>query len=318
MTRYDVFNGDADGICALLQLRLATPADAVLVTGAKRDIALLDRIAGEPGDIATVLDISLAVNRDALLRLLERGVAVHYFDHHFAGEVPVHPLLDAHLDFDPSVCTGILVDRHLAGRQRVWAVVAAFGDNLIAAAHDLVAPLALSEQEVVALRDLADCLTYNAYGDSVDDAIVEPGQLFGTLLRHADPFRFIATDSAYTAIDTARRRDLALARQARATRTMPGARVYILPDAAWSRRVRGIFGNELANAEPALAHALLTPDGRNGYAVSVRAPRANPTGADMLCRQFPSGGGRAAAAGIEHLPSARLDEFLQRLNRSFG
>ena len=41
MTRYDVFNGDADGICSLLQLRLAAPCDAVLVTGVKRDIALL-------------------------------------------------------------------------------------------------------------------------------------------------------------------------------------------------------------------------------------------------------------------------------------
>ena len=31
MTRFDVFNGDADGICALLQLRLANPLDTVLV-----------------------------------------------------------------------------------------------------------------------------------------------------------------------------------------------------------------------------------------------------------------------------------------------
>ena len=44
MTRaIDVFNGDADGLCALHQLRLAEPlADAQLVTGVKRDIALLD------------------------------------------------------------------------------------------------------------------------------------------------------------------------------------------------------------------------------------------------------------------------------------
>lgn len=31
MTHYDVFNGDADGLCALHQLRLADPVDAVLV-----------------------------------------------------------------------------------------------------------------------------------------------------------------------------------------------------------------------------------------------------------------------------------------------
>ena len=31
MTCFDVFNGDADGLCALQQLRLEDPRDAVLV-----------------------------------------------------------------------------------------------------------------------------------------------------------------------------------------------------------------------------------------------------------------------------------------------
>ena len=43
MTHYDLFNGDADGICALTQYRLAFPAESVLVTGVKRDINLLKR-----------------------------------------------------------------------------------------------------------------------------------------------------------------------------------------------------------------------------------------------------------------------------------
>ena len=38
---YDVFNGDADGICALLQLRLEEPLVSTRITGIKRDIALL-------------------------------------------------------------------------------------------------------------------------------------------------------------------------------------------------------------------------------------------------------------------------------------
>jgi len=42
---YDVFNGDADGICALIQLRRADPKpDATLITGVKRDIELLERV----------------------------------------------------------------------------------------------------------------------------------------------------------------------------------------------------------------------------------------------------------------------------------
>jgi hypothetical protein len=50
MTRYDAFNGDADGICALHQLRLADPQEAILVTGVKRDIALLKKIDARAGD----------------------------------------------------------------------------------------------------------------------------------------------------------------------------------------------------------------------------------------------------------------------------
>lgn len=44
----DIFNGDADGICALIQLRLAYPAEAQLVTGVKRDIVLLSRVSVQP------------------------------------------------------------------------------------------------------------------------------------------------------------------------------------------------------------------------------------------------------------------------------
>ena len=51
MIRYfDVFNGDADGLCALQQLRLAEPRAAELVTGAKRDIELLARVDAQAGD----------------------------------------------------------------------------------------------------------------------------------------------------------------------------------------------------------------------------------------------------------------------------
>jgi hypothetical protein len=73
MRYFDVFNGDADGICALHQIRLAEPAESELVTGVKRDIELLKRVKAGTGDLVTVLDISLDRNRSALLRLLKRA-----------------------------------------------------------------------------------------------------------------------------------------------------------------------------------------------------------------------------------------------------
>jgi hypothetical protein len=44
--------------------------------------------------------------------------------------------------------------------------------------------------------------------------------------------------------------------------------------------------------------------------VSVRAPLVNKTGADELCKRFPSGGGRKAAAGINALPEADIPAFI--------
>lgn len=317
MTHFDVFNGDADGICALVQLRLATPIESVLITGAKREIALLQCVEGRQGDEVTALDISVAVNREALLSLLARGVTVEYFDHHFAGELPKHAGLKAHIDTSPGVCTGILVDRYLTGRHRIWAVVAAFGDNLASVAQQLAHPLALDPEEVTGLRELGENLTYNAYGDSDADLIVHPSVLYLSLLQREDPFHFMQTEPLFGQISEARRRDLGLAQQTKPDMVLPGAAVYVLPDAPWSRRVRGVFGNELANHSPKLAHAILTPNAKGGYTVSVRAPLARSIGADQLCREFATGGGRSAAAGIDHLPADQVPDFVRRLDKAF-
>src|SRR5436190_23575062 len=101
---YDIFNGDADGLCALHQLRLEEPREAELVTGVKRDVALLERIEAQPGDAIAVLDVSMKPNTAALRRALERGARVQYFDHHAVGEIIEHPALDAHIDTSPETC----------------------------------------------------------------------------------------------------------------------------------------------------------------------------------------------------------------------
>jgi hypothetical protein len=318
MAHYDVFNGDADGICALHQLRLEEPRQSTLLTGVKRDIALLARVPAQKGDSVTALDISAATNRPALDALLSRGVSIQYFDHHFAGDLPQHPGLRALIDMSPGVCTGILVDRYLEGRRRIWAVVAAFGDNLEASARELAEPLGLEPAQLEALRALGGNLAYNAYGESESDLIVRPAELYRTVARYADPFRLIAEEPVLARIDEARRSDLALATRLEPEHRLARAIVYVMPDEAWSRRVRGVFGNELANRFPDLAHAILTRDARGDYVVSVRAPRTTPTGADALCRIFPTGGGRAAAAGINHLPRGELPEFVRRLGEVFG
>ena len=44
MPHFDIFNGDADGICALQQMRLNNPQESTLVTGVKRDTLLLKNV----------------------------------------------------------------------------------------------------------------------------------------------------------------------------------------------------------------------------------------------------------------------------------
>ena len=317
MRYFDVCNGDADGLCALQQLRLAQPREAHLVTGPKRDIALLDRVPAGAGDTVTVLDISLHRNRAALLELLARGASVEYFDHHFAGEVPLHPLLRAHLDPSPDVCTSLLVDRHLCGAHRRWAVVGAFGDNLPDAAGQLARQCGLAEGEVLTLRALGEAINYNAYGDAECDLLVPPARLAGLLRPYADPLAFARGEAVAAQLVDNQAADLELAWRVPADRELPGAAIYLLPDAPWARRVQGVFANALSQREPERAHAILRAIGDAGFLVSVRAPRSRPHGADALCRGFGTGGGRASAAGIDCLPRDRLDEFNAALDRSF-
>jgi hypothetical protein len=317
MTHFDAFNGDADGICALHQLRLANPEESTLVTGVKRDIALLERIAAQAGDSVTALDISMAVNRPALAALLERGVRVQYFDHHFAGNIPVHTNLTAVIDTAPGVCTGMLVDRHLRGRYRIWAAVAAFGDNLFPEGQALAEGLGFAAPQVRDLCALGEALAYNAYGDTAADLIVHPAVLYRTLHAYTDPFEFMRAEPLYVAIREARRADLARAHRVEPETTLMGATIYALPGAPWSRRVGGVLANQLAGDFPERAHAVVIPRTDDGYSVSVRAPLSTRTGADALCRKFPTGGGRAAAAGINRLPADRLPEFVREMDRAF-
>jgi hypothetical protein len=43
MKTYDVFNGDVDGICALIEFCLAEPMESTLITGVKHDVVLAQR-----------------------------------------------------------------------------------------------------------------------------------------------------------------------------------------------------------------------------------------------------------------------------------
>ena len=243
-----------------------------------------------------------------LLRLLHEGVRVRYFDHHANGGLPAHPGLESHVDEASDVCTSLLVDAHLGGAHRAWALVGAYGDNMATVADRLASGAGFGPGERAALRRLGELINYNAYGDDERDVCIPPRLLYPHMVRYADPRDMVAHESVVEDIDAMRRSDLRQA--AGATVLWEGATgsVRMLPDTPWGRRVLGCFANRLAGEAPDLAHAVLKCAGE-GYVVSVRAPLAHPHGAHALCSRF-GGAGRARAAGIDSLGAGDLARFI--------
>ena len=324
MTTIDVFNGDADGLCALHQLRLAEPRESLLVTGVKRDIGLVERVETDlgreagPDDELTVLDVSLDKNREALVTLLDKGVSARYFDHHFPGEIPERDTLETHIDTDAETCTGLIVDAHLGGTYRAWAVAAAFGDNLVRAASAAAEPLGLDAAGLDTLRTLGTLLNYNGYGSSLEDLHFDPAELSRRLRPYADPFDFVENDDVFATLDEGYRGDMSRAEAIAPEREDARTAMYLFPNDPFARRVGGVYANALAQAHPERAHALLTERADGAYVVSVRAPLAERTGADELCRRFETGGGRKAAAGINRLPPGDVERFAEALTEQYG
>ncbi|EDP58258.1 acetyltransferase [Vibrio sp. AND4] len=317
--KYDIFNGDADGIIALLQLRLADPIDAELVTGVKRDIKLVEQVDVQAGDELTVLDISMEKNMVGLEEALALGAHVFYADHHKAGEIPQHGNLDAHIDLDANMCTALIVDQLLKGRFHTWAITAAYGDNLIAKADSLADKAGLDEEQKAQLKELGTLVNYNGYGSKVDDLHFHPADLFQALKHYVSPFDVIADKaSPYYQLQSAYQQDMDLAQALPATYESTKLKLFKLPNNAASRRISGVYGNWLANQNPDSAHAVLTENTDGTYTVSLRAPLNNKQGAVAVCGQFPTGGGREAAAGINALSKNDVSAFVDAVETYYA
>ena len=301
---YDVFNGDADGIFAMHQLRLANPIDdAALITGVKRDIALLQKIRTVQNGTITVADVSLDKNRRELLELLQRNNRVLYIDHHYAGDIPENEALEHHIETSATTCTSIIANSFLNGRFPRWAICGAFGDNLDEQANQLAHSADVSGSRLATLKEIGELFNYNGYGTRLEDLHVHPADLYRAVRPYNDPFRLYAQTDIVEQLRNGFAEDMARAENQKNISPSPPHRVYILPRSAWARRIAGVFSNRKARQQPEGAHAIIVENDDSTFQVSVRAPLVARRHADTLCRQFPTGGGRAGAAGINSLPS---------------
>lgn len=323
MKYYDVFNGDADGILSLVQLRQVQPRDSILITGVKRDIDLLKQVpvdgrSNNSGKTITVLDVSMEKNADALQVQLNDGAEVFYADHHRSGDIPEHLHLDAHIDLDANTCTALIIDKLLNGEKHLWAITAAYGDNLISVADNLAKAAGLSVTEAVQLKELGTLVNYNGYGESLSDLHFEPADLFNKLIQYQTPFDCINdANSPFHILKTAYEIDYASAQSTKVVNNDNVLLVLELEDASWARRISGVYGNQLANDNPDKAILILTQNVDSSYRVSLRAPINNKQGAGYICSQFSTGGGRAAAAGINNLPKAQLHKLIETVKQHY-
>jgi hypothetical protein len=233
-------------------------------------------------------------------------------DHHFPGDsLPEHDNFTALIDTQPTTCTSLLIDEHLGGSFHNWAIAAAFGDNLNAVAEELASEAGLSRQQTNDLQTLGVCINYNGYGVTVDDLHFHPADLYREFVTFEDPLDLIASQPpAWQKLRSGYEADMASGLAAPVLAENASSVVVRLPNQPWARRVSGVLGNELANRNPDKACGIVTENADGSYLVSIRAPLNNRTGADEVARQFATGGGRKAAAGINELPAEQLEVFL--------
>jgi hypothetical protein len=315
MMDFDVFNGDADGICGILQLRLHNPRKSTLITGVKRDVQLLEQV--DAARNITVVDIAMSANTIPLQRLLEAGSRIEWFDHHFTGNIPEHSNLTPHIDTSPEVCSSVIIDKVLGGTFRPWAVVAAFGDNLIATAKALAKSLGLTTSTQDSYQELGQCINYNAYGNTLNDLTVNPADLLSELEAAKTPLQFLQEFDTFPKIKHQMKDDLTRAESLTIENTSKRVRTVLFPDAAWSRRVLGTYANTLSQSYPDHAHVLLTKT-EGSYVASLRAPISEPFGAHEVARLFTTGGGREASAGVNALAEDDISKLLLEMEKHYG
>jgi hypothetical protein len=314
---YDVFNGDADGLCALQQLRLHQPIEnSCLITGPKRETSLLQKVLKVDPTQITVLDVSLRANLVDVERLLHDGHRLTYIDHHNSGPIPEHKNFSSHIDNDPATCTSVIVNKILEDKYRAWAITAAFGDNLADTAQALAQGTNLKGFQVEQLQELGELLNYNGYGRKIEDLWFSPAELFQKMQTYQDPLDFYSEAQEFSALREGYAEDLRHAEEAPLIFEHSNLRIYLLPDAAWSHRIVGAFCNLQARNNPEQAQVVMVEKPEKTHLVSVRAPKQRPVNADEICLQF-EGGGRPAAAGINDLPQAKFEEFQQALIQCF-
>jgi len=298
----DVCNGDADGLCSVLQWRLHDTRESTILTLLNNETSLAGRVHTRPGDEFLICDVPLEPNRSTLKKLLDGGARVQYVNHQFTDDVPWHPQFQATVDSSENACSSLIVDRLLHGKYREWALVGTYGKRLTLVADQLATDMGLLGNDKIRLRELGELISYNACVANVKDACIEPAALYDRLSRYPQPMDFLKSESLICEIDAVRREDIYRASELTPYWQDVDASVYVLPDTPWAHRIASGLDQRIAADDPTRAHAFLRPVENGHFDVKVRAARS----AAAAIR-----GERPCAWVVEHLPQGEIDHFIR-------
>lgn len=329
--RVFIFNGDADGIVAQHILGLEIGAPDARITGRKRDIDLLRTAPPMERGSLHVMDVSLRRNLDALMALLPvmdtGGLDVTWYDHHDPGEPPSHPSLTLHINQAPDTCTGAIVNAVLGHKHPLWAAMAAYGDNLSATASALAASGGASSHEAALLRRVGVLLNYNAYGDEPGDALFDAADIAARMAGIESALDFCWDQTLIGPLAARFDEDRELFDRLDPLVESSAASAYLVPDEAFARRYGATWANERVMLNPSQALAVIHPRKDGTFTVSIRSPRdwrmekgkeGAVRSAAELAKEFPTGGGRKLAAGIDELPADQLRRFTDRFREYYS
>ena len=182
--------------------------------------------------------------------------------------------------------------------------------NLLERASRLANDFHCSVVDARALEQLGYLLNYNAYGETVADLHLHPADLYRSLHRFESPLDFLASAPEYKVLAEGFAADQQYLKELTPCFQTPSVTVYVLPDAAWARRLSGTLANQLVRSDPDHSFAVLTPCTDGAYTVSVRMAAGSSVRADIFCGRYPGGGGRHIAGGIENLPASEVGNFI--------
>ena len=317
MTNYDVFNGDTDGIFAWHQLRLAFPLNTIKISGVKRDVNLLRHVNPQKGDVVTVLDISHAKNRKDVLRILKTGATIEYFDHHDPAELIDDSNITYHIDTDPHMTTGRVVDSHVDNKNHIWSIATAFGDNHFDLALEMAITEGLDAEQTKLLKEIGLSINYNSYGKTENDLFFRIHDVVSMVEDCGQDVFNIAKHEIFLKLLNNFNSDMSTASCQEPYSINEKGVIYIFPDEPWSHRILGAFSNHLVNLNKNSACAIAVLNSDHTYRISVRSSLNKPYGAGNLCKIF-RGGGREKAGGIDDLKESDLPKFKEQFERAFS